>query len=253
MSRRLVYRAIYIPSLLAIAGMTTLFAHPARSRAAFNPKDMKAFTAEDKSFAVSYPSAWKVSVSTLNGTGTRAHFKRDATSEVVVTCDLAGSLMLDLSKLNASSPGLGGANSSLDPNTNASVPPASSRSTGMSGAGGVYGTEGLPGMGGAGAKTPLQSAHQTGAGYMMSKFRHYKQETGVPSQLAGGTALTSAFTANTPDFISPQDIVGRHITALVGNRPVTIDAYCVKGENEDDLFRALGAMLPTLRVNETAQ
>ncbi len=250
MSRRLVYRAIYIPSLLAIAGMTALFAHPARSRAAFNPKDMKAFVADDKSFTVSYPSAWKVSVATLNGTGTRAHFKRDATSEIVVTCDLADSLMLDVSKLNASSPGMGGAGPSPDGSAVSQMPPQASRSTEMSGAGGVYSLEGL---GGAGAKTPIQSAHQTGAGYMMSKFRHYKQETAVPSQLAGGAALTSAFTANTSDFISPQDIVGRHITVLVGSRPVTIDAYCVKGENEDDLFRALGAMLPTLRVNETAQ
>lgn len=248
MSRRLVYRAIYIPSLLAIAGMTTLFAHPARSRAAFNPKEMKTFVADDKSFALSYPSAWQVSVATLNGTGTRAHFKRDATSEIVVTCDLAGSLMLDLSKLNTSSPGTGGANTSPDSNANPSLPPASSRSTGLSGAGGVYGLEGLGG--GTGAKTPIQLAHRTGAGYMMSKFRHYKEEAAVPSQLAGGAALTSAFTGATRDFISPQDIVGRHITVLVGSRPVTLDAYCVKGENEDDLFHALRAMLPTLRINE---
>ena len=252
MSRRLVYRAVYIPSLLAIAGMVVVFAHPIRSRAAFKPKEMATFVAEDKSFLIQYPRAWQKSVSNLNGTGTRAHFQRDTNSEIVVTCDLAGSLMLDMAKLNTPPSGMSGADTSTAGGT--PLPPmggAGASGTGMSGAGGVSGLEGLPGMGGIVAKSPVEAAHLAGAGYMRGKFRHYAPTPGVRSQMAGGEMMVSAFTARTADFINTQDIVGRHATVLVGNKPVSVDAYCVKGQDEDDLFRAFEAMLPTLRVNET--
>ena len=248
MSRRLVYRAIYIPSLLALAVLVVAFAHPIRSRTAFTPAELTPFAAEDKSFRIDYPRSWKAEVSTLHGTGVQAHFHRDEDSEVVVTCDLTGSLMMDITRsssaANTSLPGQEGAASSP---AGGSLPP---------------GLESMLGGASAARKTPLQTAHASDTGYMRSKFRHYKEDqkegqkesqkddAAVKSEVAGGEALTSAFTAQTPDFFNPKDIVGKHITVLIGNRPVTINAYCPKGE-EQDLFKILDIMLKTLRVSET--
>lgn len=108
----------------------------------------------------------------------------------------------------------------------------------------------LKSAGGAGSQTPLQAAHSAGTAYMKSKFRHFETSKAIPSTLAGGEALTSGFTAKTTDFFNPKEVVGKHITVLIGNRPIDIDAYSPKGD-EADIYKALDAMLKTLRISET--
>ncbi len=241
MSRQIVYRLIYIPSLIGIVALVFLFASSSRPHTSFAPDSMKTFAAEDKSFRIDYPKSWEAKVATMNGTGTRAHFHRDEESEVVVSCDLTNSLMVDIAR--ATSANQSGANQ-----------PSGSTASGTEGAA----PSGLPaGMdailksaGSAGSQTPLQAAHNAGTAYMKSKFRHFEASKAVPFRLAGGDALTSDFTAKTTDFFNPKEIVGRHITVLTGNRPIDIDAYSPKGD-EGDLYKALDAMLKTLRITET--
>ena len=232
MSRRLVYRLIYLPCLLGLAALIGLFGHPTRSQGAVKTADMTTYVAADKSFSIGYPHTWGASASTLNGTGVRAHLRQSEQAEVIVTCDLAGSILADMSRTGS--------------NLAASLP-------GMSGSGSSSGAElSLPGLSGmdAAQQTPLQAAHNFGAGYIKSKFAHYEEQPPEKSELAGGEALTSAFTAHTSSLLNPEEIVGRRVTVLSGNRPVTIDAYCPKDEAKA-FFVTFENMLQTLRVSET--
>ena len=230
MSRRLVYRLIYIPCLLGLAALVGLFGHPARSQSAVKAADMTLYVASDKSFTIQYPHTWGTGASTLNGTGVRAHLRQSEHAEVIVTRDLVGSILMDMSRTN--------------PNLAASLP-------NMSGSGSPSGVEeALKGMGGAAQQTPLQAAHAFGTGYIKGKFAHYEEQSPVKSELAGGETLTSAFSANTPGLLNSEEIVGRHVTILAGNNPVTIDAYCPKDEAKT-FFATFEIMLKTLNVSET--
>jgi hypothetical protein len=233
MSRRLMYRLIYIPCLIGVAALIGLFGHLARSQGAVKAAGMTTYVAEDKSFSIGYPRTWGASASTMNGTGVRAHLRQSEHAEVIVTSDLAGSILADMSRSGV--------------NMGASLP-------GMSGSGSTPGAEtalpNLSGMGGAAQQTPLQAAHAFGAGYIRSKFAHYEEQPPEKSEMAGGAALTSAFTAQTSALLNPEEIVGRHVTILSGNRPVTIDAYCPKDEAKE-FFTTFENMLQTLRVSET--
>ena len=230
MSRRLMYRLIYIPCLLGLAALVGLFGHPARSQGAVKAADMIPYVASDKSFTIQVPRAWGTGASTLNGTGVRAHLRHSEHAEVIVTRDLVGSIMTDMSRTN--------------PNLAASLPT-------MSGSGSPSGVEeALKGLGSAAQQTPLQAAHAFGTGYIKGKFAHYEEQPPVKSELADGETLTSAFTAKTPGFLNSEEIVGRHVTILAGTRPVTVDAYCPKDESKA-FFATFETMLQTLRVSET--
>ena len=217
MSRRLVYRIIYVPCLLALGGLVIAFAHPTHARVTSSA--MKAFVAGDKSFQISYPADWRKLVFNQNGTGTRAHFQRDAHAEVVVTCDLTGSILLDFSR-NGNPSGV-------------SLP----------------GMEGLSGGGAGGSKTPLQAAHESGSGHLDGELRHYAEQLPTPSKIGKYEAMTSDFTAQTAEMFNAQELIGKRITILVGNRPVTVDAFCPKND-ADGFFSTVDAMLKTLSISE---
>ena len=217
MSRRTVYRAIYVPCLLALGGLVVTFAHPTHSRA--TPAGMKTFEAKDNSFRVSYPAEWRKLVSNQNGTGTQARFQRDAHAEVVVTCDLVGSIMLDFSR-NGNPSGVA-----------------------------LPGMEGVSGGAGAAQKTPLQAAHEAGATHLVGELPRYAEQPPTASKIGGNDALTSAFTAQTADMFNAREVVGKRITILAGNRPVTVDAYCPKND-DNEFFSTVDAMLKTLSISE---
>lgn len=218
MSRRLVYRLVYVPSLIALVGLVAAFAHPTHSHSA--PVGMKTYEAADHAFSIARPADWHTLSSNQNGTGSKVRIQRDANSEVVVTCDLSGSLMLDLSRngnpLGANFPGMEGSG------------------------GGAFAAQ----------KTPLESAHEFGAAHLKGEFQHYVEQPAKPSVVGGHEALVSAFTAQTADMLNSHAVVGKRITVLAGNRPVTFDAFCPKGE-ENDFYPTVDAMLKTLSVSET--
>src|SRR2546427_8194328 len=90
------YRTIWIPSALAILGMTLLFA--AQPGAAPFPEAMKRYTAFDRSIRIDHPGNWKARVRSAHGIETEVEFKPAHNAFMTIDVNLQGSLMVDMLK-----------------------------------------------------------------------------------------------------------------------------------------------------------
>jgi hypothetical protein len=96
MSRRMLYRAIWIPSVLVLAGLMVMFA--TKSAAVQPPGPMVLYTTGDGVISVKHPDNWKPHSLTLHDVTTSVVFKSASHEGLSIEANLAGSLRADIDR-----------------------------------------------------------------------------------------------------------------------------------------------------------
>lgn len=214
---RLLYRAIWIPSLLALIGSIVFLAKQPLSLAAPGPETT--FTSSDKSITVSHPDNWQPHEMAANGMGTTVEFRPSVDVKIRIATDLQNSLLADMSKSPSGTPAL----------------------------------PGMEGLGGAATaqKSPLDTVHAmqpklTG----MDKWDDYQEDKTTPMQISGQAALVTEFTYKKPGLFGSQEMWGERATALLSERALTVRITCPKAFAAQ-YRKTLDGLLASIQVNAT--
>jgi hypothetical protein len=241
MSARVLYRAIWIPSALAIAGSVIVFVQQPFS--APKPGPMVEYKAADNSLIVKHPDNWEAEGSTSQAILTDVRFSPAKGVKFVASADLQGSLMADITKsgqtqadqLNSMAQDLSRMNKSQGTPTG---------SSGLGSMGGLNGFEnqgsqgGQPGQGGQEMvmpkmKSALELAHEAEAKSLGKKLGIINEKPAQKTTLAGGEALVTEFTRADGGLFGAKESVGRRYTAITHDRRLTVYYYCPKKSQAD--------------------
>lgn len=221
MSRRLLYRLIWIPSALVLIGLTAFFLQ--QPFAIADPSPMTSFVTSDKSLAVSHPGNWKPRQLAAHSTLTRLSFEPSLSVRFVVASDFQGSLMADIAK----------ASESTGENLAGMIP------------GGEQFLEAAPKK-----KSPLEKLHETQGQEMEKEYSEYEGGETTKRQIGGQEALVTAFRyRKRAGMFRSQEMVGLRATALSGERRISIVCYCPK-DVEARLLPAFEQMIESLQIGQ---
>ena len=202
MSKRAIYRIIWVISLLAIIGMDMLFIlqpHAAPTAAATQVH----FTTQDQFISVDHPSNWKPQAVEDHGVATTVVFLPNESTRCLIKTDLVGSLMADVAKSG-------------------------------SGMGNLPGMPGMPGMPSGGSqKSTLETVHAYQGKNMMddiARYPGYEEGKTIKVRVAGTEALFTQFTYRKTTGIQEREMIGRRISALAGDRRLAIVTNCRKDQ-----------------------
>jgi hypothetical protein len=216
---RWILRAVWIPSLLALAGMTVLFAKSGPRVIA--PAPLKLVSISDKSLALHAPGNWKPKIVSSHAVMSSITFKPDKTQYFEIESDLTGSLVAEMS-----------------------------RSSGAQ----AEAFQGMPGFGGSTGmlpndpkKTPLEKLHDRYGAMLKENYLEYTEGKTEHTQIAGQEALQTDFTYKTRDFFDSKTMTGRRLTALTGERSVTVEYRCIETRKKD-LFPVFVKMVKSVQI-----
>ncbi len=216
---RILYRVVWIGSLLSILAMTFLFLKQPLALSTLAP--MKAYAAADKSLTFQYPGNWKPQEAASQGIASQVSFDPNATTHFAVISDLVGSLMGDVAK---------------------SAPPLP-----------VEGMPGLPAGLTEKQKSPLETLHEMDVKLMgKNKTRYPEFEAGAtqPSKVSGMDALVTDFTFKKGNVWGAKEMVGMRVTVLAPDRQITILGTCAK-ENEKAMMATFDQIIGSMHFGPT--
>lgn len=219
MSRRLLYRSVWIPSLAAIGGMTYLFA--VMPVALPIPGTMKRYHSGDRSIAIRHPENWKVRELGAHAVTTELHIQPTRNALMIIREDLTGSLSADIMK----------ATDAQTASIAAMIPGGDAMLKEK--------------------KSPLERLHEMdGAVRKKNKeaYPDYAEEEAVKTQVAGREALMSKCSWNEPGFFTTRPMEGRRITLLSGDHEVTVFYGCLK-EMRSVVLPLFDTMVGSLEVD----
>lgn len=218
---RWMLRAVWIPSLFALAGMTVLFAKSGPRVIA--PAAFKSVSVGDKSLALQAPGNWKARVVSSHAVMSSITFKPDKTQYFEIVSDLSGSLVADMSR---------------------------------AGSGQAEALQGMPGFGGSTGmlpndpkKTPLEKLHDRYGAMLKEQYPEYTEGKTEHTQIAGQEALQTDFTCINPDIFAAKPIAGRRLTALTGERSISVEFHCVETRKQD-LFPVFAKMVKSVQLGQ---
>jgi hypothetical protein len=235
MSKRIVYRLIWMPCTLALIVTFVIFFGHVVTEAA--PAAMTGYTMSDKTLQMQHPANWKPRESSTNGVESSVRFVVDEYSGIRFGTDLTGSLQADIDKAGAAQlSNLG----SIAPNGGSLTPDGASMTPNGE-------SVSLPA-----GKSPLQKAHERkGQELEQSKdFENYREGETRSVQVAGQEALATDFTYTEHGMLGDKEEVGRRVTALLGESRLLILARCPK-EHEAQLMPLFQQMIDSLKVSAT--
>jgi hypothetical protein len=218
MASRALYRALWIPSAIILVGLTVAFAKQPEAFTA-PAAEAKTFTTDDKTITVRYPGNWKPRQTSMNAVLTQVEFEPSRNVRCVITTDLAGSLMGDLSKSNS---GLSDSLNSLPGMENRPLPKQ---------------------------KTPLETVHEMQGQMLEKDYRDKKYAEGAtrPGKVAGYDALITDFTFEEAGLFESRKMIGTRVSALSGERRITVVATCPK-EAQILIMPAFEAIIESLQT-----
>ncbi|HLK57980.1 MAG TPA: hypothetical protein VKU00_15540 [Chthonomonadaceae bacterium] len=205
MSKRAMYRIVWMISLLAIIGMNGLFLMmPSQGAATAASDTLVSFTTSDKMISLRHPSNWTPNEQSDHAIATGVEFMPDETTRCVVKTDMLSSIL-------TSTPGAGVDLSSLS------------------------GTPGMPNMPTGAQKPPLEAAHDYQADAIREdpkRYPRYAEGKAIKVHVAGLEALFTQFTYRKFEGFEAVEMVGRRITAVTPDRRLSIVATCRKDQAE---------------------
>ncbi len=207
------YRAVWIPSALALVGAIFVFATQPASVA--KPAPLQTYSTSDKAITLRCPGNWTPHETSLHAVLTELRFQPNETSQFSASADLQGSLMADI--------GRGGG-----------------------------GMEGLPGMGGTlpvKRKSPLEKLHDQQGQSLEKQFDNYAEGETVKTQVSSVDAIITSFTYQEPAMFGKRDQVGKRVTALLNDRRLSVIYHCAKA-NQAALEPSFDAMIASLHVGQ---
>jgi len=206
MASRAVCRAIWIPSSVALVGLTIYFERaPAPYKA---PSKLVSFTTDDKLLTVSHPSEWKPSVETQHGVMTAVRFRPSKDVLFKVESDLSTSLLMDIAKLEAA------------------------LSENLQGFGQTAGTAGASAASATSPpkRDPLDSIHALRRKESERTYEHYKETRTTSTTIAGIPARRTEYTYAESGTLASKPFVGAFFTAISGERGLLISYRCPVSE-----------------------
>jgi hypothetical protein len=215
MGKRALYRAIWVPSVLALAGLIVFFAQ--QPTAIPTPAPPTTFTTSDKTITVSHPGNWKPLEGSIHAVKTKVQFEPTKNIRVVIETDLAGSLLGDISK----------ASSNMLSN--------------------------LPGLGQqltAKQKTPLESVHELQAKELKEIYEGFQDGATAKTKVAGLEALVTDFTFQERGVWGNREMAGKRVSALASERRLTVVCHYPK-EAQEPMAPVIAQMLGSLQVRPT--
>lgn len=248
MSKRLIYRIIWMPSALACVVLLMLFiVHPLADAA---PGAMKEYTTSDKSLQVLHPENWEATETGAHGVSSGVKFVGGPLTLIRFSTDLAGSLVADIARAN---------NSQMDSLAGMSGQPGMNSQSGMSdqsGMGGQSGTSDSSESGTGSApvvaqKSPLQKLHDMKGKELQEdpQMPDYQDGDTQSRQIAGAEALITDFTYTEHSPLGNQPMVGKRATALLGYRRLLIFAHCPK-QSEKQVIPLFDQMIDSLKASQ---
>jgi hypothetical protein len=248
MSKRIVYRLIWMPCAIALIVTFVMFLGHVVTEAA--PAAMTVYTMSDKSLQMLHPANWEATESSQHGVGSSVKFVVDEYSGIRFNTDLMGSLMADIDKANnaqfsnLAGMSAGGASTPQGPGSvGAGDANAAQLPAGMEG--GETAAPQLPA-----AKSPLQKSHER-KGQELEKstdFENYREGETRKVQVAGQEALVTDFTYTEHGSQGDQEEVGRRVTALLGERRLLILSHCPQAKSKQ-LMPLFDKMMESLQVS----
>jgi len=214
-----VYRWIWIPSALAILGMTLLFA--SQPAAIPVPGVMKHYTASDRSISIDHPSNWKPHLRSLHAVETEIDFRPARNVFMDINVNLQGSLMVDMLKsVDTENARI----ASMAPGSEAVTPHELSPNAHVHGA---------------------QAAHLKN---LVTEFPGFEDEETAKTQIGGREALATSCRWTSPGLFGSRPMAGRRVTLLSGDHQVSIVYGCPK-EMEKAILPVFDQMLKSLETD----
>jgi hypothetical protein len=255
MSMRVLYRAIWIPSALVLAGSMVAFALKPVSFP--EPGPLVSYSLDDQSLSLKHPQNWKPAAMSSHSVASEVRFNPAKGILFVATADLKGALMADVARSNqsqaenlagmAGSPGGEGTEQSETGVDSTGTPPGGAAGP-VGGATAPPGGEGLLGsiLGGGGAstrKSPLEQLHEAGAAEVSEQLQEYKEQKPAKTRIAGLDALVSDYTATVPGALGGKPVQGKRYTAIGQERAISVRFHCPEGARTklEPLFKEMAA------------
>lgn len=197
MSGRILYRVIWVPSLLAVIGMTIAFGGAPATIP--QPGSLVQWESGDKSIQILRPDNWRPQSMGASGTAMEVWFEPANFVYFGAKSDLAGSLFADMSRgpsiggLSEGSGELGGAMSELEREP---------------------------------AKSPTEKLHLSAADDLPRKYKGYEEGPTTKTSINGLEAFMTDFTYKKKGLWGERAMAGRRVTMLTTERRMTVFCYC---------------------------
>lgn len=216
---RVLYRVLWVPSLIALLGMTTLFA--AQPETAPAAAAMKRYTNADRTLRIDHPGNWKARAQSSHAVENMIEFEPARFARMSIHEDLQGSLMVDILK--------------------------SQDTQATSIAGMIPGGEAVVDH----RMAPIQVLHNMQATDMKQDKGEYPGFVDADSrkaQIAGREAIITTCTWTSPGLVGSRLMIGRRVTLLSGDHHVSVIYGCPK-EMEPAILPVFDKMLDSLEVD----
>lgn len=216
MSKRIVYRVIWVSSLVMLCGAVFAFGRVPTS--APTPGPLIDFTTGDKALSIKHPDNWKPGTLELHDVATSIKFEPAKNFYFKVKADLAGSLMADIAKSTGAQ--LDSLGSSL----------------------------GVP-SGGEHRKSPLEQMHEMqGEEYANGgDFDSYTEGATKKTTIAGNEAMLTEFTYKESGTWGKVGMVGLRGTAISNDRRITVLCYC-PASAKNEFWPIFGQMIASVQL-----
>lgn len=218
MSKRVICKLIWIPSLVAIIAMIATFGQAKNAAPTAGP--FVDYVTADKRITIKHPNNWKPQSRDSGATVSGVRFTPTDSVSFSVRGDLTGSLMADIARSPSS------------PTGGEQIP-------------------GMPAMTADARKTPLEKLHD-GQAEEMAKDPHwtsFEDGTTTHTRISGAEALITDFTYQAPGNLTIQRMVGRRATILTTDRRVRIVFRC-PADQQREIYPIFNKMLASLRLSQ---
>ncbi len=197
MSSRILYRVVWVPSLLAVIGMTIAFGKAPATVP--QPGSLVQWEAGDKSIMIMRPDNWRPQSMGATGTSMEVWFEPANFCYFGAKSDLAGSLMADISR-GPSIGGMGG-DESGEGGEGANIPREAPAS-------------------------PTEKLHAGAAESLPRKYKGYEEGPTDKTSINGVEAVMTSFTFNKKGLWGERPMAGKRVTMLTSERRMTVFCYC---------------------------
>ena len=217
MSSRILYRVIWVPSLLAIFGMTIAFGRAPATVP--QPGTLVQWESGDKSISIMRPENWRAQSMGASGTSMEVWFEPANYCYFGAKSDLAGSLMADIAR----APSMGG----MEEGEEGGAPRVAPLS-------------------------PTEKLHIGAAEDLPRKYKGYEEGPTEKTNINGLEAVMTSFTFNKKGLWGERPMAGKRVTMLTTERRMTVFCYCPENLKEI-LMPVFDQMIMTFKAGEGSQ
>jgi len=223
MGKQIAYRAVWIPSLIAIIVMMVSFARAPMAIPA--PGEMVLFSTDDKMLEFKRPANWKTHSMSLHAMQTEAWMEPALNVKIHINSDETSSMIAGFQQ---------------------------SSNNMMSNLGSITGSSGSESAPEPKKKTPLESLHEVKGESMGKNFDDYQEGITTKLQISGLEAIETDFTYSRSTMFGKKQSMGARFTTLHADRGIGIVYYFPK-DLETQVEPLMKQIVKSLKIGQGAQ